>query len=205
MSRDPVSFTVNFLTLPLAPAYPEQTVDTIRTTLLKEFQALREDQVARSSEWQIYLSLSTSALLPPRPFLAACVASGIQWPRWVQLLGGKDMMFGLSAKAVVVAYPKLQSFVTLWQAPMSKEEDQDLKALQRWEKWLPPTPSSSGCRNPEDIPVSAPLSCAIFSAQSDVWRRPDSPSRDSVWSDSDDELDEWEREVQEVHSSEESD
>lgn len=200
-----IAFAVTFLSAPLMSAYPTHTVQKIQSTLLTELLALHADQVAKSPEWQIYLNLSPSTLLPPRPLLTACIASGVKWSRWILHLGGKEMMFGLSSKAVVLAYPLHRTFLTLWQAPMSADEVQDFKAMERWEKWMPPTPTSSGCNNPEEIPVSAPLSSAAISALSDVWQRPDSPSKDSVWSDSDDELEDWEKEVLEVHSGEETD
>jgi len=111
---------LTFLTRPLCGPYPSTTVMKLQLILEANLTALY------APSWDIHDPLRGSGRrcltlaptgLPPRPFYSACIATGVQWPDWIALLGGHEFDFFVDPGCVSVRYKNpsgTSTLVTVW-------------------------------------------------------------------------------------------
>lgn len=109
MSLDTTSLAqaIAFLTRPLTLVYAHETITSLQHILRTTIN------VAYPSS-SFKLSLSSTAL-PPRPIYAACIATGIKWSEWFNLLGQRSFDLLIEPQSVVARYAGIKGqTVVVW-------------------------------------------------------------------------------------------
>lgn len=111
-----INQAIYFITHPLSLIHTPATIHALQTILRSTFYAA----FMASSERPLVLNFTAST--PPRPVFAACVAVGIQWVEWIQLLGLREFDLIIDAHSVVLRYHATEfglatQTVTLWAQP----------------------------------------------------------------------------------------
>ena len=102
---------IAFLTRPLVMFYTPSEIAALevvlKTTLTAAYFASREPY--------LFLMLSPASQ-PPRPILAACIATCVRWADWIIALGGKELDILVEPSRAVIRYGGQGSTIkTIWQ------------------------------------------------------------------------------------------
>ncbi|EAU81575.1 hypothetical protein CC1G_02591 [Coprinopsis cinerea okayama7 len=107
-----ISQAINFITGPLALVSNPATVNALQTILRSTLSA----SALTAPNKRLFLTFTVAT--PPRPVLAACVALGIQWAEWAEILGNAEFDLIIDARSVVVQYAGAEDKpIVLWTAP----------------------------------------------------------------------------------------
>lgn len=111
-----VARAVEFLTRPLgSPTYTETTILSLQRILEANLTAaLTPSPLAKVAN----LTLNLSATFPPPAIHAACIATGIMWSSWINLLsGGRSFDLIISSDSVDVKFNG--QIYTMWSRPLT--------------------------------------------------------------------------------------
>ncbi|KAF5375763.1 hypothetical protein D9757_009007 [Collybiopsis confluens] len=101
---------VTYLTRPLTAVYPARTVMQLQMFLYNNLAT----QFLAETVLSPFTLVLTPTLLPPTPLYAACLQSGVEWPRWIHALGGQVLFVCVMEDTLKVRIGEVGDVVTVW-------------------------------------------------------------------------------------------
>ncbi|KAH6892811.1 hypothetical protein BKA70DRAFT_1408224 [Coprinopsis sp. MPI-PUGE-AT-0042] len=106
---------ISFLVRPLALTQAASMVNTIQLVLRSTLTAA----ALETSNQKLILTFTSAS--PPRAVLSACIAVGIQWTNWFEMLGNRPFNLVLDTQSLAIHYEATEvlpsSTAALWIAP----------------------------------------------------------------------------------------
>ncbi|KAF9561408.1 hypothetical protein CPC08DRAFT_707385 [Agrocybe pediades] len=154
-----ISQAINFLTRPLILTQTPKMINCLKSILRSTLGA----QFDPAREARLVLSFSASSL-PATPILGACIATGIRWAEWMQLLSNRDFDMIIEARSVFVKYLGAKPQVVLIWADAVPSIQIQQSILTRPALDLPQVPISKLGQQQSAKAVQASLRATVDSA-----------------------------------------